>query len=288
MDYLDRLVRGIEFIESNLHGVCNLQNIAVAACLSPFHFHRTFTALTGETPGDYVRSRKLTIASIQLAESNTRILEIAIECGYESQEAFSRAFKKHFRDTPKRFREKRYSSHFLRRAALNRSIIEHLLGGLTMEPKIVVKKEFTLVGVAGKTSKSNNRIGDIWQRFFTVLPSIPQQLNTKVNFGVGEYINPAEFTDDTDFTYFAGVEVEPSIELSTDLVKKTIPERRWAVFTHQGGVDTLLSTYDYIYGPWIVRSNEEILEVDDMEIFDSRFKPENPSSSEIDIYIPVK
>ncbi len=288
MSYLTKIERGVIFIESRLKEKCRLKDIAAAACMSPFHFHRIFTALTGETPGDYIRSRRLTEASIQLSESETRIIDIAFDWGYESQEAFSRAFKKQFEETPSKFRSRKYSSHFLRRDAVSRKTLEHLTGGLTLEPKIISKEAFTLAGIDGITSKNNIRIGEIWQRFFAVLPGIPGQKYPGTMYGVGEYSNPAEFTNDTDFTYFTGVEIEPGTELPEGLKPRNIPERRWAVFTHKGGVDTIPATFDYIYGPWIARTKEIILETDDMEYYDSRFNPNDPESSEMDIYIPVK
>ncbi len=76
MDYLERMIRGINYIEANLATALDLHAISSEDCLSAYHFHRIFTALTGETPGDYIRSRKLTKVSILLAESDMRILEI--------------------------------------------------------------------------------------------------------------------------------------------------------------------------------------------------------------------
>ena len=288
MDYLKRLVQGINFIESKLMRNLELNEIASAACLSPYHFHRIFTALTGESPGEYIRSRRLSAASILLAESDKRILDIALEAGYESQEAFTRAFKKNFRETPNRFRKKGYTSHFLRRDALTEDAIQHLIRGVTMEPRIISRKSLLLCGVEGKTSKNNNRVGGIWQKLLGLVQTIPGRLQPDTMYGIGEYMDPATFTDDTDFHYFAGTEVAADTKIPGDLTIKTIPEGRWAVFTHKGGVETLPKTFDYIYGPWALKGSETILEADDMEYYDSRFKPQDPSKSEIDIYIPIQ
>lgn len=288
MDYLEKLIRGIEYMETNLEDECSLQQISSAACISRFHFHRIFTALTGETPGDYIRSRRLSKASLMLVESNRGVLEIALDAGYESQEAFTRAFKRQFRETPSRFRKKGYTSHFLRREALTAFTVKHLIEGVSMKPEIITKESFTLMGVEGKTSKNNVRVAGIWQQLFALVPSIPGQKHRGVMYGVGEYMDPAEFTDNTDFTYFAGVEVEPGTELSDGFSLKVFPERQWAVFTHKGGVDTLMETFNYIYGPWALKTKEKILEADDMEYYDSRFNPADPEKSEIDIYIPIE
>lgn len=288
MDYLDRLVNGIKFIEENLTKEIDLHSISSEAFLSGFHFHRIFTALMGETPGDYIRSRRLSEASILLSESDKRILEIAIEYGYESQEAFTRAFKKQFRETPNRFRKKGYSSHFLRKEAVTREALEHLINSVTLEPQIIQKEDFTLCGVEGKTSKNKNRIGSIWQKIFWKLKLIPNQNEKGVMYGVSEYMDPAEFTNDTEFHYFAGVKVDKGTEPPKGLVIKNISSKKWAVFTHKGGLKTLQTTYNYIYGPWTLKTNEVIMESDDMEYYDSRFNPKKQDTSEIDIFVPIK
>jgi AraC family transcriptional regulator len=176
----------------------------------------------------------------------------------------------------------------LRRDALTQDAIKHLIGGVTMEQKIITQEAFTLCGVEGKTSKNNNRIAGIWRKIFKMIGKIPEQLEPGVMYGVGEFMNPAEFTDDTDFHYMAGVRVKRDIQVPKGLTKKEIPESRWAVFTHKGGIDTLLTTYDYIYGPWALKTSEEIREADDYEYYDSRFNPRDPAGSEIDIYVPIK
>ena len=69
---------------------------------------------------------------------------------------------------------------------------------------------------------------------------------------------------------------------------KIIPGGRYAVFTHKGTVATLLKTYDYIWGSWVLFTKEKLDEREDFEIYDKRFLGADNVDSQIDIYIPVK
>lgn len=83
--------------------------LAAEACLSPFHFHRTFHALLGETPAEMVRRLRLERAAQQLLESDLAVTQIAFDAGYSSLEAFIRAFRAAFGYAPSAFRESRPS-----------------------------------------------------------------------------------------------------------------------------------------------------------------------------------
>lgn len=94
----------IDFIETHLDGRLNLERTAAAVHYSKYHLHRTFTAVTGMTIHDYAVRRQLTEGARLLAESDRPVLEIALSCGYESQQAFTAAFKEMYKLPPARYR----------------------------------------------------------------------------------------------------------------------------------------------------------------------------------------
>lgn len=94
----------IDFIETHLDGRLNLERTAAAVHYSKYHLHRTFTAVTGMTIHDYAVRRQLTEGARFLAESDRPVLEIALSCGYESQQAFTAAFKEMYKLPPARYR----------------------------------------------------------------------------------------------------------------------------------------------------------------------------------------
>ena len=104
-ELLRRVARGRDFIESNLDRRLTLDDIARAACLSPFHFHRCFSRAFSEAPHAYVTRRRLERARHLLSASDARVTDIALEVGFESPAAFSRSFRRRFLCSPLVFRK---------------------------------------------------------------------------------------------------------------------------------------------------------------------------------------
>jgi AraC family transcriptional regulator len=104
-DYQARIDAACRFLEEHLDNDPPLEDIANAAHFSPFHFHRLFRGLTGETVRGYTRRLRLERAAHHLTHSDKDILAIALDAGYASHEAFTRAFTKRFDATPSAFRQ---------------------------------------------------------------------------------------------------------------------------------------------------------------------------------------
>lgn len=97
----------IDYIEANLDGKLDLETVAEAVHYSKYHLHRMFTSTVGMTIHDYVQRRQLTEATKLLVFSDRPIIEVAFICGYESQQAFSSAFKSMYKIPPAEYRDNR-------------------------------------------------------------------------------------------------------------------------------------------------------------------------------------
>lgn len=93
MNYINELKKAIDYIEDNLDKDINFEIVAKEVGMSAFYFHRIFCAIIGTSPTAYIRNRRLTIAAQEISKNNENILDIALKYGFESHEAFSRAFK---------------------------------------------------------------------------------------------------------------------------------------------------------------------------------------------------
>ncbi|KWX75554.1 transcriptional regulator, AraC family [Paenibacillus jilunlii] len=102
--YYEVIHKSIDFIEQHLDEELNLDRIAREAGFSKFHFHRIFQKYVGKSPAEYIRTRKLSSAARLLLYSEERILDIAVHYGFESQEAFTRAFKRLYALPPAEYR----------------------------------------------------------------------------------------------------------------------------------------------------------------------------------------
>jgi len=107
----DRIARARQLLESRLDEELSLDELAQATAYSVFHFHRLFRAATGETVRQYTRRLRLERAAHRLTVGKEDILPIAIDAGYTSHEAFTRAFVARFETTPSAFREARREVH---------------------------------------------------------------------------------------------------------------------------------------------------------------------------------
>lgn len=105
-EYLGRVHRAQDFIEKNLGRSLTLDEIARAACFSPFHFHRVFSAVTGETLARFILRLRLERAAWHLAKAPERpVTEVALETGFASSAAFARAFRAEFAMSATDFRK---------------------------------------------------------------------------------------------------------------------------------------------------------------------------------------
>ncbi len=106
IDHKERVLRTLKYIDDHLNEPLTVKDLAQVACLSEFHFHRSFRHYLGITVSGYIRGVRLTKAADILKQSDVRIIDLALCSGYETGEAFTKAFKKAFGISPSRFRKR--------------------------------------------------------------------------------------------------------------------------------------------------------------------------------------
>ncbi|MFZ5951493.1 MAG: AraC family transcriptional regulator [Candidatus Rifleibacteriota bacterium] len=288
MDYLDRVAEALQFIEDNIRSDMELTAVAESAGCSLFYFHRIFAALTGDTLKEYIRKRRMTLAANELVASRRRIIEIAVDYGFASQEAFTRSFKQHFGLTPARFRKNGLCYEI--RAPRDLAQLQqnlHLRSG-KMEPVIVEKPEFVVIGKQIATTPDGQNFKEIpmfWQRYMQEKTSqkIPNKVTPWKEYGIC-----ADGDENSRcFIYMIGAEVSSTAEIPAGMVARRIPASTYAVFTSKGPMpEAIQEVWKYIYGTWLpgqtryIRTNTE-----DFELYDERCLKTVP---EVDIYVPIK
>ncbi|ANS85262.1 GyrI-like domain-containing protein [Vibrio scophthalmi] len=105
VDYHKRLLPVIRYLEQHFNEPLNLPEVASLANLSPYHFHRTFKAVQGETLADFIRRLRLEAAADALFKSKQPVINIALEFGFSSSQSLAKAFNQHFGVTPSAFRD---------------------------------------------------------------------------------------------------------------------------------------------------------------------------------------
>lgn len=112
MDYHSKVHDSLKYIEENLNGRIDLDDLAKRAYLSKYHYHRIFHKISGESVTRYITRRRMEKAAEELTRTEKPIIDIALEYQYASQESFSRAFLKIYGLTPGKYRRKYGGGNF--------------------------------------------------------------------------------------------------------------------------------------------------------------------------------
>src|SRR5499425_2655332 len=104
-EYAQRINRVIDYLRGNLDRQVKLKELAKVACFSEYHFHRIFTAVSGETLNSFTNRLRLEKAARLLRYSEQSLTDIALDCGFSSSATFSRAFRSGYDTSPSQFRK---------------------------------------------------------------------------------------------------------------------------------------------------------------------------------------
>ncbi len=280
-DYIDCVNCVIDYIEDNLPEDLTVEKLCTSSGYSQVHLQRIFYYSTGQTIGQYIKGRRLSRAAEALSQTTVSILEIAMQWGYESQEAFTRAFKSMYHLTPGKYRRLGLKFALTRRKRLTR---ERIIGGIVMEPRIVSREAFKVVGLKYYGNDPKNNCPQLWQEFMKRYAEIKNAIPISESYGL--MCTGEEDYVDGKFDYIASVAVSGLEDIPEGMVGAEVPAATYAVFTHKGKLDRIDDTYEYIYGTWFQNSEYEPVGSNEFELYDERYTGND--DSEFDIYIPVK
>lgn len=283
----------VNHIEDNLHSDLSVKSVSEYSGYSPHHFQKMFAAVTNLSLGSYIRRRRLTKAAVTLKNSSQRILDVALDSGFESQEAFTRAFKTMFGVNPNEYRKGESDFGLRQLEAISASFIGHLRrGGITMKPRFETRDDFYLMGIGKIFERDKTKeIGELlWPQFLERFDEIPNKMGkvqeSYVTYGVCKEIWKDNHLQD-HFNYYAGVEVQEETTPLDGMELIYVPSQTYAVFSHHGGLKDLNLTNQYIWGTWLPQSGHELAPASDLEVYPANFDPESSDSS-LEIWIPLK
>ena len=283
----DLIERAINYIELNIESELSPGTVAESVGFSEYHFHRIFASALGESISEYIKKRRLAQAAKRLLNTSDSIMEIALTCRYDSQEAFTRAFKRAFGATPGKYRSSGASGYGFK-PRTTEAMIAHLSGGITMKPVIVERPAEICIGMgASFEPKSVNDIGALWGRFMQRYREV-ENINSAYTLGVCcNQIAGIEMRPGHSIIYIAATPVQKCDSIPEGMVRCDLPAGRYAKFTHKGAIADLPHTVDYIWGTWLPKGECEFRDAPDFEVYDDRFCAET-MQGEIDIYVPIK
>lgn len=274
---MDLIGKALWYIESHFTSDLSLDDVASAAGMSKFHLVRAFGMHSGQSVMRYVRSRRLSEAAKRLARENTGILDIAIEAGYGSHEAFTRAFKEQFGVTPETIRKGRSLQHIQLVEPLKMSEEHYNIS----PPDIVHHDALIIAGLKERYDDTTSaRMPAQWQAFQPYIGHIDNQQNN-VAFGV-----LCNSDDEGNIEYITGVQVSRYPEPSRHLDVIRVPAQTYAVFRHEGHVSEIRKTWKSIFGKWVAETDRKLVDAPQLERYGENFNPRT-GWGDIQIWIPV-
>ena len=287
MDYLRQIERGLDYIEAHLTEDIAPGEVARHAGISQWHFQRIFKSLTNETLKMYIRSRRFAAALEMLERAEMPVIQVALAAGFETQESFTRAFKKAFGLTPGAYRKSRSVSRFARKARFDAEYLRHLHHNVSLEPELYEQRPLRLVVMVTRcfgtdSEKSNFAQAQpaLWNAFLPRAGEL-DPIGPKMAYGV---IRVPPQGDELE--YLTAFEVSASAPVPPGMVAREVPAARYARFAHHGPIERLDQTLNYVYSSWLLTSSMRHTGGCDLEIYDERYVPSSERSL-IHYAIPV-
>lgn len=275
-DYARRMDSVLEYIQGHLDEELPLDLLAKSACFSPFHFHRIFSGMVGESVKAYIRRLRLERAAVMLKNTDAAVTTIAFDAGFEAHESFSRAFRGMFGLSPLGFRK-------ASKVDIEEKQIKYWKE-ITMKAAIVTLKEMEVIFV--RHTGPYNLCGSAWETLCQW--AAPKGLLQPGITMLGLSYDDPQVTPPDKLRYDACLEITDPIDADVPIGRKVIKAGSYAMVTHFGPYDNLTDSYAQLCGQWIPQNGHEIDDRPCVEIYQNNPEDTDPADLITDIYIPVR
>ncbi|HLK65867.1 MAG TPA: AraC family transcriptional regulator [Bryobacteraceae bacterium] len=289
-EYTQRINRVIDYLRQNLNRQVKLDELARVACLSEFHFHRIFGAVSGETVNAFTNRLRLEKAARLLRYSERRVTDIALDCGFSSSATFSRAFRSGYDTSPRQFRK----SGEIR----NSKICKELFSG---------KGYLLPMSAAEKRAAFPVRLIDVPERqvaYIRVMNAFEMDrvlaaLKTMIEWAksqnifseailFGMSVDDPHVTPKHLYRYEVCLASSRPFECMKGISKLQMPAMRYAATTVSGDIRKVATATDYLFRGWLIHSDYEPEHAPGLEIFLDKENATDWSHVELDLCIPVR
>lgn len=288
MDTLRNLNEALAYIEAHLTEDIDYGKISQIACCSEYHFKRMFSFLAGIGLSEYIRRRRLTLAAFDLMNENLRVIDVAVKYGYDSADAFSRAFQGMHGLLPSAVRQANVSLKAYPKMTFQLSI----KGGNEMNYRIVEKGPFQIIGLKKRVSivfeGVNPEISKLAER---LTPEVIQQLKAlsdvepKGIISASANFSEGRMEEKGELDHYIGVATTRNEVGAFDILE--VGAASWAVFESIGPFpETLQNIWGRIYAEWFPASGYEAVEGPEIVWHESP-DTRNPNYRS-EIWIPVR
>jgi AraC family transcriptional regulator len=294
-DYKQRMLPVLVYIQQRLDEPLSLETLATVAHFSPYHFHRVFRGMVGESVQEHIRRLRLERAALRLKSSSQPVTEIAFDAGYETHEAFSRAFKTAFEVSPSQFRALRQPRrpvaigrapsgvHYSEENVVKRfKTVKPDPNNFVVQVQTLPARHLAFVRHTGPYQDC----GKAWDKLCAYLGK--EGFFTSTTRFIGLCHDDPEVTPPDKVRYDACATVGPEFRAVGEIGVQTIPGGDYAVTMHYGPYQNLSKTYARVFGQWLPRSGREMGDGPSLELYQNDPNSTAPEDLVTEIQVPLK
>lgn len=253
LDYSRRIQRVIQYMGEHLDRDLDLASLAEVAHLSPYHFHRIYAGMTGETAAESLRRLRLHRAAGALIGSKVPVIAIAKAAGYGSVAAFTRAFQSAYGTPPASYRQRGFLvMDYSESIPASRNVKpEHAMFNVTIRESQPVRL------AAFRHQGHYLEIGPVFERLFTWAG--PRGLMGPTTRGIGIYYTDTHSTPPAAWRSDACISIAADVTPPDDAEAPRLIDLaggKHAVLRHKGPYAELHHAYDWLFGQWLPSSGE--------------------------------
>jgi AraC family transcriptional regulator len=289
-EYARRIDRVIDYLRENLHRPVKLAELAGVACFSEFHFHRIFSAVSGETVNTFTNRLRLEKAARLLRYSEQSLTDIALDCGFSSSATFSRAFRSGYDTSPSQFRK----SGEIKKSKICKELFAEDEYGLPMSAE--EKKAAFPVSLIDIPERqiAYIRVVNAFEldRVLAALKTLIEWAKSENVFGqgilFGMTVDDPHVTPKHLYRYEVCLASSLPFECGQGMSKLRMPAMRYAVVKVSGDIHKVATAWDYLYRDWLINSPYEPEHGPALEVFLDKESAMDWSHFELELCLPLR
>lgn len=274
MDWMKNLNDVMNYIDDNLENEISHDRIAEIACCSIYNFQRLFSYVAQTSLSEYIRNRKLTLAAFDVIKGDEKIIDVALKYGYDSQDAFSRAFRNFHGVLPSTVRKEPVMLKSCPKLSFQISVT----GGEKMNFQIVQWPAFKVAGISNRinTDRAFELVPSIWdkawkdgtmQKFINFFPDYRPAGFLGISVG-GEWGNSEEMDYVLAVTSHVDVPECNPIPTPIGMEEFSYPAAMWVIINADGELpNAVQEVYQKFYTEWLPNSGYKLSDLPVMECY---------------------